>query len=99
MDGKFFARGRQRVRIQGVTYGPFAANARGEPFPTPERIRQDLAGMRAARINTLRTYHPPPDWLLRLAEDQGLAVFVDVPWSKQRTVAKRPTAGAVSAAG
>jgi GT2 family glycosyltransferase len=82
LDGKRLARGGQRLRVQGVTYGPFTANAAGEPFPSPERVRDDFAAMRAAAINAVRAYHVPPDWLLHLADEQGLTVFLDVPWPK-----------------
>src|SRR5262245_34672552 len=82
VDGKFFARGGRRLRVQGVTYGPFAPAADGEPFPPPARAAEDFALMAAAGINAIRTYHPPPEWLLRLADECDVAVFVDVPWPK-----------------
>ena len=82
VDGKFFARGAQRLRIQGVTYGPFAPNEAGEPFPTPERVGDDFTAMHAAGINAIRTYHVPPSWFLHQADEQGVGVFVDVPWRK-----------------
>src|SRR5262249_62321311 len=37
VDGKFLTRGGQRLRVRGVTYGPFAPTADGEPFPQPDR--------------------------------------------------------------
>ena len=82
VDGKFFVRQGQRLRLQGVTYGPFAPDADGHPFPARGRVRQDFALMRQAGVNAFRTYHLPPEWLLDLADDQGLSVFVDVPWPK-----------------
>jgi GT2 family glycosyltransferase len=82
VDGKFFARGSQRLRVRGVTYGPFAPNDEGEPFPALDRVSDDFLRMRAAGINALRTYHVPPEWLLHLADEHSLAVFVDVPWPK-----------------
>jgi GT2 family glycosyltransferase len=82
VDGKFLTRGRQRVRVQGVTYGPFAPNSQGEPLPELSRVAEDFAGMRAAGINAVRAYHLPPEWFLTLADEQGMLVFVDVPWSK-----------------
>jgi GT2 family glycosyltransferase len=82
VDGKYFARGGRRVRVQGVTYGPFAPNDNGEPFPAPDRIRDDFARMRALGVNAVRTYHVPPEWFLDLADDGGVGVFVDVPWPK-----------------
>jgi GT2 family glycosyltransferase len=82
VDGKFLARGQQRLRIQGVTYGPFAPNTFGQPFPCPAAVADDFARMRAAHINALRTYHVPPEWLLSEADEQQLNVFIDVPWPK-----------------
>jgi GT2 family glycosyltransferase len=82
VDGKFFARGSQHLRINGVTYGPFALNAKREPFPAPQRVIADFALMQAIGINAIRTYHLPPDWLLDLADAQNMGVFVDVPWAK-----------------
>jgi GT2 family glycosyltransferase len=82
IDGKFFARGRQRLRIQGVTYGPFTANADGEPYPNRARFADDLAQMWTCGVNAIRTYHVPPPWMLALAQEQGINVLIDVPWSK-----------------
>jgi GT2 family glycosyltransferase len=92
VDGKFFARGGQRLRIQGVTYGPFAPNAGGDQFPSPEAAALDFARMRAIRINSLRTYHLPPEWFLELADQEGMTVFVDVPWSKHLCFLDSPLA-------
>ncbi len=80
--GKFFSRGGERLRVRGVTYGPFAPGADGQPFAAPARAAADFAAMRAAGINAVRTYHLPPDWLLGLADEHGLNVFIDVPWPK-----------------
>src|SRR4051794_1596135 len=64
VDGKLLVRGGQRLRVRGVTYGPFAPNAQGEQFPTSERVREDFAQMRGIGINSIRTYHLPPEWLM-----------------------------------
>ena len=82
LDGKFFARGGRRVHICGVTYGPFALSKAGQPFPEPRRVAEDFACMRTAGINSVRTYHVPPEWLFHLAGENGVNVFVDVPWPK-----------------
>jgi GT2 family glycosyltransferase len=82
VDGKFFARGTRRARIQGVTYGPFAPNAAGQPFPPLDRVADDLARMRAVGINAIRTYHVPPESFLRALDEQGMSLLVDVPWPK-----------------
>jgi GT2 family glycosyltransferase len=82
VDGKFFARQEQRLRVQGVTYGPFAPNTDGQPFPSPARTADDFGRMREARLNAIRTYHLPPEWLLHLADEHCVDVFIDVPWRK-----------------
>src|SRR5438105_318991 len=80
VEGKFFIRGRQRIRIQGVTYGPFAPDAEGQPFPTRRRVQEDFALMREGGINAIRTYTVPPEWFFHLAEEQEMAVLVGMPW-------------------
>jgi GT2 family glycosyltransferase len=82
VDGRFFARAGRRVRLQGVTYGPFAAGADGQPFPDRARVADDFARMQDAGLNAVRVYHAPPDWLLAQAQERGVGVFVDVPWPK-----------------
>jgi GT2 family glycosyltransferase len=82
VDGKFFARGGRRWRLQGVTYGPFAPDPNGQPFPPAERVTDDFDRMRDIGVNTVRTYHLPPEWFLDLADQHGMGVFLDVPWPK-----------------
>jgi GT2 family glycosyltransferase len=95
VDGKSFARGvrgdacvppdapgRQCVRLQGVTYGPFAPGPDGSPFPLAKQVLDDFRRMQAIGINAVRTYHLPPEWFLSLADEQGRGVFLDIPWSK-----------------
>src|SRR5947199_7329863 len=38
--------------------------------------------MRAAGINAVRIYHLAPAWLLEQADEAGIALLIDVPWSK-----------------
>ena len=92
VDGKFFSRAGRRWLVRGVTYGPFAPDAEGRPFPPFERVAEDFARMRDAHVSAVRTYHVPPDWLLELAEAQGLAVLVDVPWPKHLCFLDSPKA-------
>jgi GT2 family glycosyltransferase len=82
VHGKAFTIGGRQIRINGVTYGPFAANADGEPFPPPDRVRQDLAMMSATGINAIRTYHLPSERLLEQADEAGIGVLIDAPWRK-----------------
>jgi len=86
IDGKFFARstagGKQRLSVNGVTYGPFQPDADGQMFPDPERVKEDMRLMRAVGINSLRTYDIPPNWFFGLADENSMSVLVDVPWPK-----------------
>src|SRR5947209_874871 len=82
VDGLALAFGGKRLRLQGVTYGPFAPNAAGEPLPDLEVVVDDFDRMRDAGVNAVRTYHVPPRWLLDLADERGMFVLIDVPWRK-----------------
>jgi GT2 family glycosyltransferase len=82
LEGKTFVRDGKPFRFKGVTYGPFAPDVDGQPFPVPARVADDFVLMRAAGLNSIRTYHAPPGWLLRLAGEHDLTVLVDVPWPK-----------------
>ena len=92
ISGKSFVRDGQKLRVHGVTYGPFAANELGEPFPSRSRVRADFLQMRAMGVNAVRTYHVPPNWFLCLAEEHGLLVLIDVPWAKHLCFLDSPQA-------
>ena len=94
VDGKFFRRSQHRFRIQGATYGPFAPNASGVPLPDRRRVEHDFEQMNAAGINALRLYHSPPQWFLESAEQFGLALLIDIPWSKHLCFLDTPSAQA-----
>jgi O-antigen biosynthesis protein len=81
VDGKFFKRGDERLRLFGVTYGPFRPSAGDEPFPPVATVRDDFQKIAALGANAIRTYHVPPEWLLELTSER-LVVLIDVPWSK-----------------
>src|SRR6516162_7637636 len=68
VNGKFFARGTQRMHVQGVTYGPFAPNEEGEQFPSIRRVADDFSLMQVCGINAVRSYHVPPEWFLQQAD-------------------------------
>jgi GT2 family glycosyltransferase len=74
--GKFLFVGDQKLYVRGVTYGTFRPDARGDEFPPPELVEQDFALMAANRVNAVRTYTPPPRWLLDAADRHGLRVMV-----------------------
>ena len=82
VDGKFFRLGAEKFFPKGVTYGPFAPDASGDHFASPERTERDLALVKVLGANLLRVYHVPPRWFLALAQAHGLKLLVDVPWDK-----------------
>ncbi len=82
VDGKFFRLGERKFFIKGVAYGPFAARENGECFHTPEQTARDFAQIADLGANVIRTYMPPPRWLLDLANEHGLKLLIDIPWPK-----------------
>jgi GT2 family glycosyltransferase len=84
VQGRFLSVGGRRFWIKGITYGTFRANDDGDPFPSREQARDDFAQMRAAGINTVRLYSPPPDWLADAAADAGLYLLPDICWGPRR---------------
>jgi O-antigen biosynthesis protein len=82
VDGKFFRLGEQKFYVKGLAYGPFAPNAAGQCFASPEQTRADLAQIREAGANLVRLYQLPAKWFLDLAAEHGLKVLVDIPWNK-----------------
>src|SRR5262245_37431949 len=84
VDGKFFRVGREKFWIKGVTYGPFRTNSLGDPLPEPNQVDRDFKQLLTLGANTVRVYHAPPRWMLDLAADNGMKIFVDTPFSKNR---------------
>jgi O-antigen biosynthesis protein len=82
VDGKFFRRGAEKIYLKGVAYGPFAPDATGGTFVSPEQTARDFVLARELGANLLRVYHVPPRWLLDLAAQHDLLLLVDVPWDK-----------------
>ena len=50
-------------------------------FPSAEQLREDLLHMQQIGINSIRTYHVPPEWVLELTNKHDINVFVDIPWA------------------
>jgi len=73
--GKFLFRGEDKLYVRGVTYGTFRPAAWGGEFPHPDRVHADFALMAANGVNAVRTYTPPPVWMLDLAARHGLGVM------------------------
>jgi O-antigen biosynthesis protein len=82
VHGKSFFAGDTKYFVKGVTYGPFAVDADGSPFPPRAVVERDFALMLGAGVNTLRVFTVPPVWLLDMADEAGLKVLVGLPWSQ-----------------
>ena len=74
--GKFIFLGEEKFYIRGVTYGTFRPDEKGDEFPVPEMVERDFSLMEANGINAVRTYTPPPGWLLDAAQRHRLRVMV-----------------------
>lgn len=75
IDGKHFLRDGHRFHLRGATYGTFRPRTDGARYPERARLEADLVAMSDAGFTTLRTYTSPPDDLLDVAGQQGLAVL------------------------
>ena len=82
IGGKQFYVGGQPFWVRGVTYGPFRPDEQGSEYGDNARVELDFRRMAAKGINTVRTYTPPPRWLLDTAQRHGLRVLVGVPWEQ-----------------
>jgi beta-galactosidase/beta-glucuronidase len=82
VDGKFFRFGEKKFYAKGLAYGPFAPNAAGQPFASPEQTARDFAQIRELGANLIRVYHVPAKWFLDLAAENKLKVLIDIPWNK-----------------
>jgi GT2 family glycosyltransferase len=83
VDGKFFRLGEKKFYVKGVAYGPFAPNAAGQPFASPEQTAGDFDQIRELNANLIRVYHVPSRWFLDLAAARNLKILIDIPWNKQ----------------
>src|SRR5437879_12974651 len=83
VDGKFFRLGEQKFYVKGAAYGPFAPNAAGQPFASPEQTASDFAQIRELGANLIRVYHVPQQWFLDVAAEPGLRALVDIPLTQQ----------------
>jgi GT2 family glycosyltransferase len=84
VDGKYFLLNGDRWSVRGLTYGPFAPNNAGAFLPAPSQVATDFRHIRGMGGNAVRVYHVPPLWLLDLAIEHDLRVFIDIPWEKHR---------------
>lgn len=83
-DGKFFRVNGEKWFAKGFTYGPFAPNQHGAFLPERPQMLEDFAQLRQLGANCIRLYHVPSPMVLDDALENGLRVFVDIPWEKHR---------------
>jgi len=82
-SGRFFREGSSKWKAWGVSYGPFPPDRHGDFFPEPERAGEDFRAMRRIGLNAIRVYHVPPPWLLDLAGECGIRLFITLPWPRR----------------
>jgi len=82
VSGKFLKLGEDKFYIRGVTYGTFKPRWSGEEYPEPEMVEKDFAMMATHGFNAIRTYTPPPRWLLDIASKHHLYVMVGLPMER-----------------
>lgn len=75
--------------MRGVTYGTFRER-QGGPYPGSEVARADFEAIAALGANAIRTYTPPPLWLLDLAAESGLRVMVGLAWEQHVAFLDQP---------
>jgi GT2 family glycosyltransferase len=80
--GKFLVHGNHTFWVKGVTYGPFGPSQSAHEYGWPEQTAADFAQIAARGFNTIRTYTPPPLWLLDQAHHHGLRVMVGLAWEQ-----------------
>ena len=87
---KFFFEGEKKFFIKGVTYGPFAPDAQGDHFGTPEAAAKDFDMMVEAGVNLVRIYYVPPRWFLDLCASRGIRALISIPWAEHLEFLNNP---------
>lgn len=82
IHGRSIVLGAEKLHVRGATYGTFRSSDSSSSYPPPDRVDADFEAMAAAGINSVRTYEPPPLWLLDLAQVHGLRVMVGLAWEQ-----------------
>lgn len=88
--GKFLFSGGRKLYLKGVTYGPLRSGTAGEGLGDQDQVWRDLARMREAGVNTLRTYEVPTHWFLDAVGEAGLRLLVGLPWEQHITFLDDP---------
>jgi glycosyltransferase involved in cell wall biosynthesis len=88
--GRFLYAGGDKIYVKGVTYGTFRPDAQGCEYPDPQIVARDFAQMANHGFNAVRTYTPPPRWLLDLAYENGLWAMIGLPWEQHIAFLDQP---------
>ena len=83
--GKLFIQNGAPFYLRGVTYGTFAPDANGDQYPSRAQAADDFKAIAASGFNTVRTYTPPPPWLLDAAAENGLRILAGLAWEQHIT--------------
>lgn len=107
-SGTFLWAGSEKLWVRGITYGTFRPGPHRD-YPDPLVVTRDFRAMAAYGFNAVRTYTPPPGWLLDVAAAHGLRVMIGLPWeqhvaflderSRARSIEERVRASVAAAAG
>ncbi|MDB6132231.1 MAG: glycosyl transferase family 2 [Verrucomicrobiales bacterium] len=91
--GKFLRLDGRKFVLHGATYGPFGPADRNHGLPAEGTVARDLSDMVDWGANTVRLYHPPPEWFLDLCAERGLYVVVSIPWGDHVDFLRNPADG------
>jgi O-antigen biosynthesis protein len=83
------APGGEKLHVRGVTYGTFGS-VDGSLFPAVDRVRRDFEAMATAGVNTVRTYLPPPSWMLDAAQEVGMRMMAGLAWEQHVAFLEEP---------
>ncbi len=81
-SGKFLTHRGRRLFLNGVSYGPFAPNSQGMPFPEDNQLARDFAHIRLLGFNAVRLYELPTDAVLNAAVENHLLLLIGIPWAE-----------------
>lgn len=65
---------------RGICYGPFPTAAVHGWLPEQEHMARDFDRMAGLGFNTVRVFHPPGEFVLRLAAERDMVVLAGFPW-------------------
>ena len=85
----FFDNENTKLRLNGVTYGPFAPTEAG-PWPDPSQLQADMMQIRRLGFDCIRVYESPSDFLVEACRQQGLGIVAGIPWTQHVDFISQP---------